>query len=51
MTPQVFLDALRSAKLKMDSVELLILDECHHARKRSAYAKIMEVRFAMWVPW
>jgi len=44
MTPQIFLRNLRHCFIKMDSVALLVFDECHHAQapKRHPYAQIMK---------
>ncbi|CAL5068828.1 unnamed protein product [Urochloa decumbens] len=44
MTPQIFLHNLRHCFIKMDSVALLVFDECHHAQapKRHPYAQIMK---------
>ncbi|GAB2250760.1 hypothetical protein Droror1_Dr00017010 [Drosera rotundifolia] len=41
MTPQMFLDALRNAFVSMESVALMIFDECHRATGNHNYAKIM----------
>lgn len=43
MTPQVLLDALRTAFLNLDVVSLLIIDECHRATGNHPYTKIMKV--------
>ncbi|PON61647.1 DNA helicase, ATP-dependent, partial [Trema orientale] len=32
MTPQVLLDALKRAFLSLETVGLMVIDECHHAR-------------------
>ncbi|RLM75497.1 hypothetical protein C2845_PM15G13970 [Panicum miliaceum] len=44
MTPQIFLHNLRHCFIKMDSVALLVFDECHHAQAptRHPYAQIMK---------
>ncbi|KAH9304311.1 hypothetical protein KI387_008715, partial [Taxus chinensis] len=42
MTPQILLDGLRLSFLKLDMVDLLIFDECHHACGQHPYAKIMK---------
>ncbi|KAF7840248.1 endoribonuclease Dicer-like protein 3a [Senna tora] len=42
MTPQILLDALRKAFLRIETVCLLIIDECHRATGNHPYAKIMK---------
>ncbi|MED6203666.1 helicase [Stylosanthes scabra] len=42
MTPQLLLDALRKAFLKIESVCLMIIDECHRATGNHPYAKVMK---------
>jgi hypothetical protein len=43
MTPQIFLDALRKAFLSLETVCLMIIDECHRATGNHPYTKIMKV--------
>ncbi|XP_010503060.1 PREDICTED: endoribonuclease Dicer homolog 3 isoform X2 [Camelina sativa] len=42
MTPQILLDALRSAFLKLEMVCLIIIDECHRTTGNHPYAKLMK---------
>ncbi|RDX92252.1 Endoribonuclease Dicer-like 3, partial [Mucuna pruriens] len=42
MTPQILLDSLRKAFFKMETVSLLVIDECHRASGNHPYAKIMK---------
>ncbi|XP_074323275.1 endoribonuclease Dicer homolog 2-like [Apium graveolens] len=41
MTPQILLNALRHSFIKLETIRVLIFDECHHARGRHPYACIM----------
>lgn len=49
MTPQILLDALRSAFLKLEMVCLLIIDECHRTTGNHPYAKLMKVCFSVMI--
>ncbi|KAK7395386.1 hypothetical protein VNO78_15942 [Psophocarpus tetragonolobus] len=42
MTPQILLDSLRKAFFKMETVSLLVIDECHRASGSHPYVKIMK---------
>lgn len=42
MTPQILLDALRKAFLSLETVCLMIVDECHRATGNHPYTKIMK---------
>ena len=42
MVHQVFLNALDHCFFKMSDVNLLIVDECHHAVGNSAYVQIFK---------
>ncbi len=42
MTRQIFLDALIHAFVRMSQINLIVFDECHHAVKKDAYARIMD---------
>lgn len=46
MTPIILLRSLSHCFIKMDSIALLIFDECHHAQVKSGhpYAEIMRVK-------
>ncbi|KAJ1723103.1 Dicer-like protein 1 [Coemansia erecta] len=41
MTHQVLLNALRAGRAHMSDIDLLVFDECHHARGNHPYALIM----------
>ncbi|KAK1400758.1 endoribonuclease Dicer-like [Heracleum sosnowskyi] len=41
MTPQILLNSLRHSFIKLETIRVLIFDECHHARGRHPYACIM----------
>ncbi|KAJ2611677.1 Dicer-like protein 1 [Coemansia sp. RSA 1365] len=41
MTHQVLLNALRSGHARLSDIDLLVFDECHHARGNHPYALIM----------
>ncbi|XP_068480547.1 endoribonuclease Dicer homolog 3a isoform X1 [Phaseolus vulgaris] len=42
MTPQILLDALRKAFLRMEMICLIVIDECHRATGNHPYTKIMK---------
>ncbi|ESQ45973.1 hypothetical protein EUTSA_v10010061mg [Eutrema salsugineum] len=42
MTPQILVDVLRSAFLKLEMVCLLVIDECHRTTGNYPYAKLMK---------
>nr|XP_011458182.1 PREDICTED: endoribonuclease Dicer homolog 3-like [Fragaria vesca subsp. vesca] len=42
MTPQILLDALRNAFLRIDMICLMVFDECHRASGNHPYARIMK---------
>ncbi|XP_065860011.1 endoribonuclease Dicer homolog 1 isoform X2 [Euphorbia lathyris] len=41
MTAQILLNILRHSIIKMETINLLILDECHHAVKKHPYSLVM----------
>ncbi|KAK1360688.1 hypothetical protein POM88_045162 [Heracleum sosnowskyi] len=41
MTPQILLNALRHSFVKLETIKIILFDECHHARGRHPYACIM----------
>lgn len=44
-TPQVLLDALRNAFVRLQDISLLVFDEAHHCQAGSPYARIMETQY------
>ncbi|XP_047170030.1 endoribonuclease Dicer homolog 3a isoform X2 [Vigna umbellata] len=42
MTPQILLDALRKAFVRMEMICLIVIDECHRATGNHPYTKIMK---------
>ncbi|KAK8567711.1 hypothetical protein V6N12_006288 [Hibiscus sabdariffa] len=41
MTPQILLIGLRHGFFQINMIKVLIMDECHHAKKKHPYASIM----------
>ncbi|KAL3355588.1 hypothetical protein AABB24_016655 [Solanum stoloniferum] len=41
MTAQILLNILRHSIIKMEAINLLIMDECHHAVKKHPYSLVM----------
>jgi endoribonuclease Dicer len=41
MTAQILLNILRHSIIRMETIDLLILDECHHAVKKHPYSLVM----------
>ena len=44
-TPQVLLDALNNAFIRLSNISLLVIDEAHHCHAGSASAKIMQKHY------
>ncbi|GMI87814.1 DICER-LIKE 2, dicer-like 2 [Hibiscus trionum] len=42
MTPQILLNGLMHGFFKINMIKVLIMDECHHAKRNHAYASIMK---------
>lgn len=40
MTAQIFVDLLGHARIKLSQVNLIVFDECHHAKKEHPYAQV-----------
>jgi endoribonuclease Dicer len=43
MTAQCFLDAVCRTFIKLQQINVIVFDECHHARKKHAYRQIMQL--------
>ncbi|KAJ1414388.1 Ribonuclease III domain [Sesbania bispinosa] len=41
MTPDILLNCLRHSFIQLEMIKVLIMDECHHATRNHAYARIM----------
>ncbi|KAK8582828.1 hypothetical protein V6N13_069596 [Hibiscus sabdariffa] len=41
MTPQILLNGLRHSFFKLNMIKVLVMDECHHAKRKHPYASIM----------
>ncbi|XP_061197246.1 antiviral innate immune response receptor RIG-I-like [Saccostrea echinata] len=42
MTPQILLNNINSQQISLQEISLLILDECHHTRKREPYNNVLK---------
>ena len=42
MTPQILLNNINSQQISLPEISLLIMDECHHTRKREPYNNVMK---------
>lgn len=40
MTAQIFVDLLGHARIRLSQVNLIVFDECHHAKKEHPYAQV-----------
>jgi endoribonuclease Dicer len=45
MTPAILLNCLRHSFIKLSMIKVLIIDECHHARGKHPYARILTVSY------
>ena len=43
MTAKIYLDLLENAKIKLSQANLLVFDECHRAKKKHEYKRIMDL--------
>ena len=46
LTAQILVNALKAKELKMSSIDLLIMDECHHTDQNHPYNAIMQIYHA-----
>lgn len=46
LTPQILLNNISNKRISLTDITLLILDECHHTRKKEPYNNVMKYYLA-----
>lgn len=47
LTPQILLNNINNKRISLSDISLLILDECHHTRKKEPYNNVMKLYITM----